>query len=216
MSVNQAKKVFKLFDTTNNNVLDDNELQKLNAYLWNNFPRLGDSSTKSKQTSKDLGSVMSNIFKCVSLTYLDLSFQAIKKIPSAIKSLVNLKVLKLRYCLLLETLSSSLGMLKLDELDLVGCISLKTPPVEIQRRGVGSVLAFLNRLRTGSVGYKRTKLMLQGLGGAGKTSLAQALMHKVYQIGSQAPPNVTDGISVSDWKVRFFCFFLLIFLKVVS
>jgi Leucine-rich repeat (LRR) protein len=105
---------------------------------------------------------MSNIYRCVSLQYLDLSFQAIKKIPSAIKTLKNLKVLKLRYCVYLETLSSSLGLLKLDELDLTGCVSLRTPPLEIQRRGVASVLAYLNRLSTASVGCKRTKLMLQG------------------------------------------------------
>ncbi len=204
MSVDQAREVFKRFDVTNNNVLDYIELQKLNAHIWKLFPRLGDSAAKSKHSVRDYANMMGNVYRCVSLTYLDLSFQAIKKIPSAVKSLVNLKVLKLRYCVFLETLSSSLGALKLDELDLVGCVSLKTPPLEIQRRGVGSVLAFLNRLKSGSVGYKRTKLMLQGLGGAGKTSLAQALMHKIYQGGAGGPPSVTDGIAISDWKVGWF------------
>lgn len=145
--------------------------------------------------------MMSNIYSCVSLHYLDLSFQAIKKIPGAIKSLHNLKSLKLRYCVYLETLSSNVGMLKLEVLDLTGCISLRTPPLEIQRRGVNSVLAFLNRLKKGSVGCKRTKLMLQGLGGAGKTSLVQALLHNIYQNDNQRPPKVTDGITICDWNV---------------
>lgn len=114
----------------------------------------------------------------------------------------QLKHLKLRYCVFLETLSAKLGNLNLDELDLIGCISLRTPPIEIQKRGVRSVLAYLRRLGTGSVSCKRTKLMLSGLGGAGKTSLMIALMNKTYQNGAQAPPDVTDGISIHDWRVR--------------
>lgn len=113
----------------------------------------------------------------------------------------NLKHLKLRYCVFLETLSAKLGNLQLEELDLTGCISLRTPPIEIQKRGVRSVLAYLKRLLTGSVACKRTKIMLSGLGGAGKTSLIVALMNNIYQNGSQPPPDVTDGISILDWRV---------------
>lgn len=145
--------------------------------------------------------MMSNLYRCVSLNYLDLSFQAIKKISGAVKSLVNLKTLKLRYCCYLETLSSNLGQINLQKLDLTGCVNLRTPPLEIQRRGVNSVLAFLNRLKGGSSNCKRTKLMLQGLGGAGKTSLVQALLHNIYQNEDKPPPKVTDGISICDWDV---------------
>lgn len=127
--------------------------------------------------------------------------KAIQKLPGKIRMLKNLKHLKLRYCVYLEALSAKLSMLKLKELDLTGCISLHTPPVEIQKRGVSSILAYLNRLLTGSVSCKRTKLMLSGLGGAGKTSLMIALMNKIYQNGSQPPPDVTDGISIHDWQV---------------
>jgi ribosome biogenesis GTPase A len=91
----------------------------------------------------------------------------------------------------LETISGNLGLLKLNELDLTGCISLKTPPPEIQRRGVDSILAYLKRLLTGSVECKRTKLMLQGLGGAGKTSLVNALLNKIYQNSTSEIPAVT-------------------------
>lgn len=116
--------------------------------------------------------------------------------------LKNLKHLKLKYCLLLETLSAKLGKLQLEELDLTGCVSLRTPPLEIQKRGVNSVLAYLNRLLTGSVACKRTKLMLSGLGGAGKTSLMIALMNKIYQKSAGTTPDVTDGIAIRDWKVN--------------
>jgi GTPase SAR1 family protein len=79
---------------------------------------------------------------------------------------------------------------------------LKTPPIEIQRRGVNSVLAYLSRLTKGQVKCKRTKLMLQGLGGAGKTSLMQAILNKTYQNGVQKPPDLTDGITIMDWTVK--------------
>lgn len=201
ISYDEAKTIFQKFDTDKNNLLDYKELQQLNAYIFKMFPRLGeDGNEEMEENSKKFQwflygrELLTRIYKCHTLTYLDLSFQAIKKISSDIKYLKNLKVLKLKYCVYLETLSSSLGLLKLNELDLTGCLSLKTPPIEIQRRGVNSVLAYLNRLMTGSVQCKRTKLMIQGLGGVGKTSLMQALLHKIYQNGSAAVPNVTKQI----------------------
>jgi hypothetical protein len=192
-SHDEAKQIFQMIDTDKNNLLDTKEIQKLNAYIFKSFPRLGGTTVGENITSK--------IFKCLTLTYLDLSFQAIRKISSEIKQLKNLKVLKLKYCVYLETLSSSLGSLKLNELDLTGCLALRTPPLEIQCRGVNSVLAYLNRLTTGSIQCKRTKLMIQGLGGVGKTSLMEALLHKIYQNKSESTPNVTDGISIHDWRI---------------
>ena len=49
------------------------------------------------------------------------------------------------------------------------CPSLKTPPEEVVGRGVDAVKAFLRRLSGGTTENWRTKLMLVGLGGAGKT-----------------------------------------------
>ncbi len=59
---------------------------------------------------------------CTSLTYLDFSYQAIHKLPASIGNLKKLKVLKLRYCVYLEQLNSRVGTLKLNELDITGCI----------------------------------------------------------------------------------------------
>ena len=50
-----------------------------------------------------------------------------------------------------------------------GCASLKTPPKEVVRRGFTATMGYLRRLQMGSVECKRTKLMMVGLGGAGKT-----------------------------------------------
>ena len=57
-------------------------------------------------------------------------------------------------------------------MSLRGCASLKTPPKEIVRRGFVATMGYLRRLQMGSVECKRTKLMLVGLGGAGKTRSA--------------------------------------------
>ena len=207
LSTEEAENIFKRFDVDKNNLLDYKELQSFNAYIFKKFPRLevlGDLGTvireKKAENLEKLAS-MNKIFQIPTLTYLDLSFQAIVSIPNSIGSCKNLKVLKLKYCVYLQKLSSKLGLLKLTELDLTGCISLKTPPIEIQRRGVNSVLAYLARLTKGQVKCKRTKLMLQGLGGAGKTSLMQAILNKTYQNGTQKPPDLTDGIDIRDWKV---------------
>lgn len=54
-------------------------------------------------------------------------------------------------------------------LHLRGCPSLRTPPNEIVARGTDSVKAYLKRLSGGFTENWRTKLMLVGLGGAGKT-----------------------------------------------
>lgn len=55
------------------------------------------------------------------------------------------------------------------ELELEECPLLKTPPKEIRVKGFSTTFAYLQRLMSGSMQCKRTKLMLVGLGGAGKT-----------------------------------------------
>lgn len=118
-------------------------------------------------------------------------------VPDAIKNLKSLLILNLNYCIELETISAEVGFLPLKELNLTGCLSLKTPPMEIIRRGHTQTMAFLQRLISGSTACKRTKLMLVGLGGAGKTSLVRAFLHS----RSNTPPTVTDGIDIVKWKV---------------
>ena len=54
-------------------------------------------------------------------------------------------------------------------INLRGCPSLRTPPNEVVARGADAVKAYLKRLAGGETENWRTKLMLVGLGGAGKT-----------------------------------------------
>ena len=54
---------------------------------------------------------------------------------------------------------------------------------------------------SGEVLFKRTKLMLVGLGEAGKTSLLNAL-RKGYSNSETGTPQVTDGIDIKEWEVN--------------
>jgi Leucine-rich repeat (LRR) protein len=200
LSYNEATELFKKYDYDRNLVLNYTEIQHLNAELFEKYPRLGD---KLSSVDDDVyGGLPIGIFHLKSLSYLDLSFQAIRKIPDAIEGLKGLKTLKLKYCIYLETLSSLLSTLPLlKELDLIGCLSLKTPPAEIQRKGFASIIAYLRRLRTGSVSCQRTKLMLVGHGASGKTSLANCLLDSMYGNKRKTAPDLTDGISIRNWVV---------------
>jgi leucine-rich repeat kinase 2 len=181
--------IVSLFVTSKSEFLKDQEIAKLNAFLFTKMDRLTAIPTK--------------VFKLVNLTILDLSYQAIKTIPDEIEALKNLIQLYLNGCLLLESISPKLGTLKhIKTVDVDRTISLKTPPPEICKRGSSSIIGYLKRLSSGSVLCKRTKLMLVGLGEAGKTSLLNSLMYSSEKDRSPERPQLTDGISIKDWTVR--------------
>ncbi len=89
-----------------------------------------------------------------------MSYQAIKNIPDEIEKLVNLTKLDLQSCIHLTNLSPNLTKLPLSYLNVNGCLSLKTPPPEIQYRGLKAIMVYLKSLSLGSLICKRTKLML--------------------------------------------------------
>ena len=145
------------------------------------------------------------MFTLESLTTIDLSFQGITAIPDDVNTLINLSVLILESCVLLASISPKLANLPISQLNLSNCVSLKTPPPEVQKRGLSAVMSYLKRLMSGSVLFRRTKLMLVGLGEAGKTSLLNALRvrgGKGKKAGEQAVATaVTDGIDIKEWVV---------------
>ena len=190
----ESAKLFSYFDSTNRSFLNLEELNKVNAFIFKRMPRLGDNDN-----FLDYGGITPSIFELTRLTHLNLSYQAIKSIPNQIENLKNLEELLLNNCILLESISAKLSNLKqLKTLSLIECISLKTPPPEIVKRGFASIISYLKRLSKGEVLCKRTKLMLVGLGEAGKTSLLNALINKRQ---SKERPKITDGIDIRDWVV---------------
>lgn len=190
---NESLKIYENFDVQKRGSLSSDELNKLNAFLFKRFPRIG-----STDKHLNCGGIPKQIFdQKLSLKLLDLSYQAIKFIPDDIENLEVLERLILNNCILMENISSKLGSLKfLRELSLINCLSLKTPPPEIIRRGFKSIISYLKRLSLGSILCKKTKLMLVGLGEAGKTSLLNALTN-----GTNERPMLTDGIEIKDWTI---------------
>ncbi|KAH9524593.1 hypothetical protein Btru_027277, partial [Bulinus truncatus] len=141
------------------------------------------------------------IFELKNLQYLSLQYQGITSIPEDIKKLNKLTTLHLGNNPNLLTISAHVGSLPLKRLELEACSRLKTPPKEIRAKGFITTFAYLKRLLTGSVSCKRTKLMLVGLGGAGKTSLVKALLSESKKTPLTLEQEITDGIDICQWSV---------------
>ena len=183
MPENEIKKLFIEYDTDGNNVLSNREIYRLNARIFKMFPRLNHFPT--------------SILILKKLTHLDLSYQALTKISDEISDLECLSNLILDNCIFLEEISPKLSECPIAHISLENCESLKTPPLEIVGRGLKSIMSYLKRLSSGFEECNRTKLMLVGLGEAGKTSLVRALKSKY----DDQEISLTDGISIEDWNI---------------
>ena len=157
----QLPELFNQIHQSKTEYLNHRELMKLNAFLFKRFARLGDTiSGPSKYEGLTMSGIPPTVFDRTLLKELDLSGQAIKCLPDEIGLLVNLTRLNLDDCILLASLSARLAELPIAVLNIKNCLSLITPPAEIQVRGVNAIMNYLRRLSTGQVSCKRTKLML--------------------------------------------------------
>lgn len=134
---------------------------------------------------------------CQTLACLDLSYRSFEIIDDSIVYLQNLRILNLKNNYKLKSISSKICYLPLAEINIEECPSLRTPPLQIISNGLPSLKHFMERLEEGSVECKRTKLMLVGLGGSGKTTLVNTLLDE----SKESPtPTLTDGIVIKKWK----------------
>ena len=157
----QLPELFNQIHQSKTEYLNHRELMKLNAFLFKRFSRLGDTISGSpKYEGLAMSGIPPAVFDRTLLKELDLSGQAIKCLPDEIGSLVNLTCLNLDDCILLASLSARLAELPITVLNIKNCLSLITPPAEIQVRGINAIMNYLRRLSTGQVSCKRTKLML--------------------------------------------------------
>ncbi|KAH3812974.1 hypothetical protein DPMN_141417, partial [Dreissena polymorpha] len=194
--------LFKFFDQDSNGVLDADEVGKLNAYLFSIFPRFGYKGTEPPEDDTPSGFPM-EILECHNLEYINLYFQGFVSVPPEIGNLQELKMFNVSHNPNLLTIPAEVGTIScLTRLELESCPLLKTPPKEIRAKGFTTTFAYLRRLMSGSLPCKRTKLMLVGLGGAGKTSLVQALLSKDKKANLTHGEAITDGIDISNWTVR--------------
>ncbi|XP_069118078.1 uncharacterized protein [Argopecten irradians] len=195
------KEQFELFskvDKDASGTLEKEELLEMNTLLFSMYPRFGVKDLDFTAT----GGVPRVIFKLTSLERLELSFHGLKQIPDDMKELKSLTSLDVSNNPYLESLSSSVGELPMKEINLKYCPTLKTPPKEVVARGFNAVFGYLKRLLSGSVQCRRTKLMMVGLGGAGKTSLVRTLIASRPSYYQDYGEQITDGISITDWTVR--------------
>ncbi|GFO37940.1 leucine-rich repeat serine/threonine-protein kinase 1 [Plakobranchus ocellatus] len=191
--------IFQFFDEDTNGTLDSKEIGKLNAIMFHIFPRFGyQGNDPDEDTPSGFPEVL---FELPNLEYLSLQYHGLVSIPENIKNLTKLHTLILGCNPNLLTISAQIGNNPLKRLELEGCPRLKTPPKEIRAKGFVTTFAYLRRLLSGSVTCKRTKLMLVGLGGAGKTSLVKSLMSKEKCAELTIGEEITDGIDICPWTV---------------
>lgn len=148
------------------------------------------------EISFQLASMM-NISK--NLTFLELSYQNFAIIDDTIAILYNLRVLLLKSNENLQEITPKICRLPLISLKIENCPLLKTPPMEIVKNGMEEIMNYMKRLLESSVECKRTKLMVVGLGGAGKTSLINRFL-KIDEKNDK--PKITDGILIKNWSIN--------------
>ncbi|XP_033750666.1 uncharacterized protein LOC117334925 [Pecten maximus] len=200
---NQENDMFQYFDLDGSGTLDTQEISRANAVLYEVFPRFGYKG-KSSPDDKTSSGFPEEILTLKNLRILDLQYQGIVHVPKGIENLKNLTTLQLNSNPHLLSVAAEAGRCPLQHLNISECPLLKTPPKEIRERGFATTHAYLKRLLTGSVDCKRTKLMLVGLGGAGKTSLVNSLLNTFKGESSLTETaSVTDGIDICTWDVNY-------------
>ncbi|XP_076085942.1 uncharacterized protein LOC143056672 isoform X1 [Mytilus galloprovincialis] len=210
MTEEEKKALFVEVDKDANGILDKDEITLVNKIIFEMYPRFGRKGQFYPDHKKQQNSLESEppetavppvIWKLKSLQSLSLRYHAFTLVPDHVKELLQLESLDISHNPDIEKLSGELGGLPLRELHLNGCPSLRTPPKEIVSRGFSVVYGYLRRLQQGSVECKRTKLMVVGLGGAGKTSLIRALTNPGYSSYHDYGEKITDGIDITNWNV---------------
>ncbi|XP_048259206.1 uncharacterized protein LOC124134238 [Haliotis rufescens] len=192
--------IFQYFDENTNGTLEPAEIGKLNATIFFTFPRFGFMGTEPPDEDTPCG-FPEELLCLESLEYLSLQYQGIVSVPEGISRLKNLKVLNLSHNPYLLSIPAQTGSLPLKRLELEECPMLKTPPKEIRAKGFSATCAYLRRLLSGSVECRKTKLMMVGLGGAGKTSLVKALLSGSHKTKLSVGEDITDGIDICPWTV---------------
>ncbi|KAL4228149.1 hypothetical protein ACF0H5_013582 [Mactra antiquata] len=193
--------IFQMFDENSNGVLDIQEVGKMNAAMFNLFPRFGYKGKEAPDESTPDG-FPRQILGCKKLSLLQMTYQGFTKVPKEICELKNLVELHVSHNPNLLSIPAEISTLpNMKKLELEDCPLLKTPPREIREKGFSYTYAYLKRLSSGAVLSKKTKLMFVGLGGAGKTSLVKSLISRTGKAELEQGEGITDGIDIQTWRV---------------
>ncbi|MEM7342825.1 MAG: COR domain-containing protein [Chloroflexota bacterium] len=130
------------------------------------------------------------------LTELSLGYNQLSEFPPEIAQLTSLSELRLNNNQL-TSLPLEIGKLsKLSELDLSGN-PLVTPPLEVAEQGIEAIQDYFKQLQAGMTKIYEAKLLIVGEPGAGKTTLAQKIKDKNYQLRDEES---TEGIDIVPWQ----------------
>ncbi|CAD5126586.1 DgyrCDS14676 [Dimorphilus gyrociliatus] len=170
------------------------EIQEFHAVLYKKLPRITSWNV--------LENLHKQSFKI--LVILNLKYTSFQTLDDSIEYLENLHILDISFNLLLEEISPKIAYLPLQTLYLENCPSLRTPPKVIAVKSLKHIQNYMRALDKGYVSCKRTKLMLVGLGGGGKTSLMTSLTENNQEESEQLVKStkVTDGICIRKWLVQ--------------
>ncbi|AUI68027.1 leucine-rich repeat domain-containing protein [Beggiatoa leptomitoformis] len=147
---------------------------------------------------------LSGLGTLVNLSALNLSYNQLTSL-SGLETLANLSTLDLSHNQSLHELPDNLFFLqKLEALQLEGTV-LTYPPIEqleLGREGDANLFRVRNYLRQLAQGEQdylyEAKLLIVGEGGAGKTTLANKIKDKTYQV-PDSHVGSTEGIDVMTW-----------------
>lgn len=137
------------------------------------------------------------IFKLTNLTDLYLRSNKLTTLSPEIMKLTNLTELSFGSNKLTTLPPEIMKLTKLTELRLYGN-PLEKPPMEIAKKGIEAIRNYFKSLEGEKQALNEVKVLLVGDGGAGKTSLVKRMLD--IKFDKDEPQ--TDGINISDWKVK--------------
>lgn len=124
-------------------------------------------------------------------------------LPDEIKKLANCRHINLFDNKLTCLPRSIIDMPVLESLIVDGNHDLRSPPLDVCTRGLNSIRGYFESLAsvdTQAVHSKRLKVVLLGESGAGKSSLAYALVHAKALMYPDCEPHSTVGVDFHTWR----------------
>ena len=175
-----------------------NNLTKLPEEFFSlvNLRKLNVERNQISQLSPKIGQL-------TALTLLLMMENRLTTLPDEIKSLASCKLINLFDNKLTCLPRSIIDMPQLESLIVDGNHNLRNPPLDVCTRGLNSIRGYFESLPsvdTQAVHSKRLKVVLLGESGAGKSSLAFALVHAKALLYPDGKAHSTVGVDFYTWR----------------